>query len=92
MIVMVYNHLYVNIKSILRIILNIIYIEFDDGSDWTLSKCLTHANRTSNFIRNNLVRSGVQVSKRYYGYLGVRDIKFLILYINCIKKEIYFRS
>ena len=22
-------------------------IEFDDGSDWTLSKGLTHANRTS---------------------------------------------
>ena len=26
--------------------------EFDDGSEWTLSKCLTHANRTSNLIRN----------------------------------------
>ena len=24
-------------------------IEFDDGSEWTLNKCLTHANRTSNF-------------------------------------------
>ena len=23
------------------------FIEFDDGSDWTLSKGLTHANRTS---------------------------------------------
>ena len=24
----------------------LILIEFDDGSDWTLSKCLTHANWT----------------------------------------------
>jgi len=24
-------------------------IEFDDGSDLTLSKCLTHANRTLSF-------------------------------------------
>lgn len=23
--------------------------EFDDGSEWTLCKCLTHANRTSIF-------------------------------------------
>jgi hypothetical protein len=22
-------------------------VEFDDGSEWTLYKCLTHANRTS---------------------------------------------
>ena len=27
--------------------------EFGDGSDWTLSKCLTHANRTFNYIKNN---------------------------------------
>ena len=23
------------------------FVEFDDGSDWTLNKCLTHANHTS---------------------------------------------
>ena len=23
--------------------------EFDDGSDWTLSKCLTHANHTVSY-------------------------------------------
>ena len=40
----------------------LIKIEFDDGSEWTLSKCLTHANRTSNFILIDLIRSGVQVS------------------------------
>jgi len=38
-----------------------IKIEFDDGSEWTLSKCLTHANRTTNFF--NIISSGVQVSK-----------------------------
>lgn len=26
------------------------FFEFDDGSDWTLSKYLTHANRTTLFI------------------------------------------
>ena len=36
--------------------------EFGDGSDWTLSKCLTHANRTFNLM-NNLIKSGEQVSK-----------------------------
>ena len=41
-------------------------IEFDDGSEWTLSKCLTHANRTTNLIIYYLyknISSGVQVSK-----------------------------
>ena len=37
--------------------------EFGDGSDWTLSKCLTHANRTFNLM-NNFIKSGVQVSIR----------------------------
>ena len=27
-----------------------LYVEFDDGSDWTLSKGLTHANHTLFFI------------------------------------------
>lgn len=27
-------------------------VEFDDGSDWTLSKCLTHANLTRLYILN----------------------------------------
>jgi hypothetical protein len=35
--------------------------EFDDGSDWALSKCLTHANRTVYYY---LIWSGVQVSKK----------------------------
>ena len=38
-----------------------ILIEFSDGSDRTLFKCLTHANRTFNLI-NNFIKSGVQVS------------------------------
>ena len=37
-------------------------IEFDDGSEWTLSKCLTHANRTATLFKK-LGCSGVQVSK-----------------------------
>lgn len=40
----------------------IIYVEFDDGSDWTLSKGLTHANRTMFYVK--LV--GVKVSILYY--------------------------
>ena len=28
------------------------YKEFDDGSNWTLSKYLTHANRTTNYLLN----------------------------------------
>ena len=59
-------------------------IEFDDGSEWTLSKCLTHANRTSNFINFNLVRSGVKVSKGYYNRLKVRSK------IPYIKKKLCF--
>ena len=57
----------------------IFLFEFDDGSEWTLCKCLTHANRTSifNFL-NYLYWSGVQVSNWYYGYLGVRQNKSLI--------------
>ena len=43
--------------------------EFDDGSEWTLSKCLTHANRTSN--KKKIIRSGVQVSNGYYNRLKV---------------------
>ena len=38
--------------------------EFGDGSEWTLSKCLTHANRTFNLIFN-FFKSGVQVSIRW---------------------------
>ena len=48
-------------------------VEFDDGSDWTLSKCLTHANRTSNSIFINIVRSGVQVSNGLLDHLKVRS-------------------
>lgn len=33
----------------------LILIEFDDGSDWTLSKCLTHANWTLTYIRVEVV-------------------------------------
>jgi len=36
--------------------------EFGDGSEWTLSKCLTHANRTTIFLKK-YDSSGVQVSK-----------------------------
>lgn len=39
------------------------FFEFDDGSDWTLSKYLTHANRTT-IYKNKMSSSGVQVSKR----------------------------
>ena len=28
--------------------------EFDDGSEWALSKCLTHANQTHNLINIKL--------------------------------------
>lgn len=46
-----------------NIITKIINIEFDDGSEWTLSKCLTHANRTANLIYMLYnISSGVQVS------------------------------
>jgi hypothetical protein len=40
---------------------------------------LTHANRTSNLIYKLMyfIRSGVQVSKIYFGYLKVR-YKYLI--------------
>jgi len=50
-------------KETIYVIETITYdkIEFDDGSEWTLSKCLTHANRTTNFILN-IISSGVQVS------------------------------
>ena len=40
-------------KTIIVVITTKIKVEFDDGSEWTLSKCLTHANRTSNFINFN---------------------------------------
>jgi len=64
-----------NINTLLMIMkkkLSLIIYEFDDGSEWMLSKCLTHANWTSNFNNNFLIRSGVQVSIRYFGYLRVR--------------------
>jgi hypothetical protein len=35
------------ISNIVDIKKKLYNIEFDDGSDWTLSKCLTHANRTT---------------------------------------------
>jgi len=38
--------------------------ELSDGSDWTLFKCLTHANRTINLMKILLI-SGVQVSIWY---------------------------
>ena len=38
-------------------------IEFDDGSDWTLSKGLTHANRTMFFYVKWV---GVKVSMLHY--------------------------
>lgn len=40
-------------------------VEFGDSSDWTLSKCLTHANRTFNLR----IKSGVQVSIRFLAHL-----------------------
>ena len=39
-------------------------IEFDDGSELTLSKCLTHANRTSNLISYNMLFISLEVVYR----------------------------
>ena len=63
----------------MKLIIPSLFFEFDDGSEWTLFKCLTHANRTSNLIYKLMyfIRSGVQVSKIYFGYLKVR-YKYLI--------------
>ena len=60
-------------------------IEFDDGSEWTLSKCLTHANRTFDLLKNRKWCTGELMA---ISYLKVREIN--PLYIMIMTKRIVF--
>ena len=62
--------------------------EFSDGSDRTLFKCLTHANRTFNLMYN-FIKSGVQVSIDIRPTLELSKILYKIFSKKIIKKAIH---
>jgi len=54
------------------------FVEFGDGSDWTLSKYLTHANRTFNNLIK--VKEKVETSTVFFSYSKSSDFFCFFLF------------